>query len=79
MSFTFHLYDSISQDIKSEGKDTYTIILFGTSPEGKPVRVTVTGFEPFFYVELPQLKTAYADFLVYMTVKCKELQLPDDD
>ncbi len=78
MSFTFHLYDSISQDMKSEGKDSYTILLFGTSPEGKPVKVTVTGFEPFFYVELPQIKTAYADFLVYMTLKCKELQLPDD-
>ena len=63
MSFTFHLFDSISQDIKSEGKDSYTICLFGSSPQGTPVKVEVTGFEPFFYIQLPQTKRAFGDFL----------------
>jgi DNA polymerase elongation subunit (family B) len=29
------------------------IHLFGTTPEGTSVRVSVTGFEPYFYIELP--------------------------
>jgi DNA polymerase elongation subunit (family B) len=34
-------------------KKALVIHLFGTTAEGKSVRATVTGFEPFFYVELP--------------------------
>jgi DNA polymerase elongation subunit (family B) len=67
MPITFHLFDSIAQDNRSEGKDSYTILLFGSTPEGKPVKLSVTGFEPFFYVELPSTKEAYADFVERMT------------
>lgn len=63
MTITFHLFDSLAQDEKSEGKDSYTIFLFGSSTEGKPVKLTVTGFQPFFYVGLPDTKEAFADFL----------------
>jgi DNA polymerase elongation subunit (family B) len=78
MPFTFHLFDSISQDERSEGKDSYAIYLFGTSPEGKPVRVTVTGFEPFFYVELPDTKDAYGDFLERMNAELPGLGVKSD-
>jgi len=63
MPITFHLFDSIAQDERTEGKDSYTIILFGSTPEGKPVKLTVTGFEPFFYIELPSTKDAFGDFV----------------
>lgn len=63
MPITFHLFDSIAQDERIEGKDSYTILLFGSTPEGKPVQLKVTGFEPFFYVELPSTRDAYADFI----------------
>ncbi len=64
---TFHLFDSTAFDDKSDGKDNYTILLFGSTPEGKPVRLQVKGFEAFFYVELPQTKDAFADFLEQMS------------
>ena len=63
---TFHLFDATSQDTKTDGKDRYTILLFGSTAQGKPVRLTVTGFESFFYVELPETKDAFADFLEQM-------------
>ena len=61
MSLPFHLIDALSQDEKSEGKDRYTIILFGSTAEGSPVKLSVTGFEPFFYVELPSESRALSD------------------
>jgi DNA polymerase elongation subunit (family B) len=64
---TFHLYDTLSHDVRTDGKDSYTIVLFGSTPEGKPVRLDVIGFESFFYVELPSTKDAYADFLEQMS------------
>jgi len=70
MSLTFHLFDSIAQDDKIEGKDTYTIHLFGSTTTGAPVHLTVTGFRPFFYVEIPSLPDAYADFVERMGQEC---------
>ena len=70
MPLTFHLFDSIAQDSDpgyNKTKDTsYTIFLFGSTSEGRPVRLTVNGFEPFFYIELPETKSAFADFLENM-------------
>ena len=68
MPLTFHLFDSIAQDSDADKtKDTsYTIFLFGSTSEGTPVRLTVNGFEPFFYIELPETKSAFADFLEHM-------------
>jgi len=93
MPLTFHILDSLAQDITvTETEDTQeiefpaaaapdsdsddevrtrrrgvkgpkgpqalanrkmVIHLFGSTAEGKPVRVNVTGFQPFFYVRLP--------------------------
>lgn len=45
---------STSKDKKDETSTRAMIIhLFGTTPEGKSVRVEVNGFRPFFYVALP--------------------------
>jgi DNA polymerase elongation subunit (family B) len=66
MNTTFHLFDAIAQDEQSEGNESYTLILFGSTPEGTPVKLTVTGFQPFFYVELPKLKGAFNDFVSLM-------------
>ena len=63
MSVTFHILDSLAQDTKLEDKDSYTIHLFGSTPEGVPVQCTVQGFEPFFYVEIPSTRDAFSDFL----------------
>lgn len=66
MSLTFHLLDSIAQDTKLEEKDSYTIYLFGSTAEGKPVQCQIQGFQPFFYIELPSVKDAFSDFLERM-------------
>jgi DNA polymerase elongation subunit (family B) len=78
MPITFHLFDSIAQDERVEGKDRYTIILFGSTPEGKPVKMTVTGFEPFFYVELPSTKDAFGDFVERMNDELPTLGISSD-
>lgn len=62
----FHLFDATAQDNRSDGKDRYTILLFGSTKEGTPVRLTVTGFEAFFYIQLPDTKDAFVDFLEQM-------------
>jgi DNA polymerase elongation subunit (family B) len=78
MPTTFHLFDSIAQDssaefehslaMKTKVKDSaYTIFLFGSTPQGKAIQIEVTGFEPFFYVEIPSTKDAYADFVERMS------------
>jgi DNA polymerase elongation subunit (family B) len=64
---TLHLFDATAHDDRSDGKDRYTILLFGSTQEGTPVRLTVTGFEAFFYVQLPDTKDAFADFLEQMS------------
>ena len=49
---------STSKDKKDETSTRAMIIhLFGTTPEGKSVRVEVNGFCPFFYVALPPTTT----------------------
>ena len=78
MPITFHLFDSIAQDERTEGKDTYTILLFGSTPEGKPVQLKVTGFEPFFYVELPSTKDAYGDFVERLSSEIPTLGIPSE-
>ena len=79
MPITFHLFDSIAQDERIEGKDSYTILLFGSTPEGTPIQLKVTGFEPFFYVELPSTKDAYGDFVGRIMEIIGEEQLPIAD
>jgi DNA polymerase elongation subunit (family B) len=78
MPITFHLFDSIAQDERTEGKDSYTIILFGSTPEGKPVKLTVTGFEPFFYIELPSTKDAFGDFVERLQDELPTLGISSD-
>ena len=57
MSILFHLFDAIAQDRYEKGVGMkYTIHLFGCSSDGKPVHLTVNGFEPFFYVRLPEIQ-----------------------
>jgi DNA polymerase elongation subunit (family B) len=41
----------------SPNKSEMVIHLFGTTEEGKSLRVSVIGFEPYFYVELPDKKS----------------------
>jgi DNA polymerase elongation subunit (family B) len=53
MRTKIHIFDTIAQD---PFKESYTIVLFGSTAEGKAVRLNVQGFEPYFYVELPPLR-----------------------
>jgi DNA polymerase elongation subunit (family B) len=50
-----HIFDAVAQD---PSKESYTIVLFGSTPEGRAVRLHIEGFEPYFYVELPPIKNA---------------------
>lgn len=40
----------------------YVIHLFGTTPDGKTVRLTVKNFEPFFFVRIPEGAKMFANF-----------------
>jgi len=51
----FHLFDSIAQDTYEKGIAKLVIHLFGCTAEGQPIHITVNGFEPFFYVRLPEV------------------------
>jgi hypothetical protein len=61
----FQLLGSSAGDVKGE----YQITLFGSTAEGNSVGLTVTGFEPFFYVEIPDTWTARqkADYRTFLT------------
>lgn len=54
-----HIFDAVAQD---PSKESFTIVLFGTTPEGEAVRLHVKGFEPYFYVELPPVRSALPGF-----------------
>ena len=54
-----HIFDAVAQD---PSKESYTIVLFGSTPEGEAVRLHVKHFEPYFYVELPPMKSALSIF-----------------
>jgi DNA polymerase elongation subunit (family B) len=59
MSTKIHIFDAVAQD---PSKESFTIVLFGSTPEGKAVRLHIKGFEPYFYVELPGLKSGLSLF-----------------
>lgn len=64
-ALTFQILGSTAKDVAGE----YQITLFGSNQEGKSVSLVVTGFEPFFYIELPDSwtvkeRTLYESFLL---------------
>ena len=62
-----------SQDIT---KKALVIHLFGTTAEGKSIRVSVTGFEPYFYVELPSgSRATQRNFKTELEKRAKPLNL----
>jgi hypothetical protein len=63
-SLEFQLLGATTKDVQG----AYQITLFGCSKEGQSVSLSVTGFEPFFYIEIPEEWTsstiaAYQRFL----------------
>ena len=49
MSLQFQILGASAKDVEK----AYQITLFGSDSEGKSVALFITGFEPFFYVEMP--------------------------
>jgi DNA polymerase elongation subunit (family B) len=49
MSLQFQILGASAKDVQNE----YHITLFGSNSEGKSVALSITEFEPFFYIELP--------------------------
>jgi len=49
-SLQFQILGSSAKDVTGE----YQITIFGATAEGYSVSLAVTGFEPFFYIELPE-------------------------
>jgi DNA polymerase elongation subunit (family B) len=47
---------------QKQGVREMIIHLFGTTAEGKHVRLSVNGFKPFFYVEIPARENAFTIF-----------------
>lgn len=57
-------------------KKALVIHLFGTTVDGTSIRATVTGFEPYFYVELPNSsKTTQRTFKMELERRAKPLNL----
>jgi DNA polymerase elongation subunit (family B) len=54
MSLTFQVLGSTTRD----EHQAFVVTLFGCDPDGKSVSLDVTGFRPYFYVELPSRWTA---------------------
>ena len=62
MNNTFHCFDWFAEDLNYS---SYTIYGFGLSKEGKSIAIHITGFEPFFYISVPDTWTfiEYANFI----------------
>jgi DNA polymerase elongation subunit (family B) len=68
----FQCKDLVSRDIyvtvaDEDGTDKikqYEIILFGTTADGQSVALTVKGFKPFFYVQIPSICVPYKTELI---------------
>jgi DNA polymerase elongation subunit (family B) len=72
-SLQFQILGSSAKDAHGE----YQITVYGATADGYSVSLAVTGFQPFFYVELPDAwttrdRTAYEQFLL-SGIKGKEL------
>ena len=48
-ALTFQIVGASAKDAAG----AYQITLFGSTADGKSVSLAITGFQPFFYVELP--------------------------
>ena len=64
-SLQFQILGSTAKDVEG----AYQIIVFGATADGDSVSLAVTGFEPFFYVELPDAwaspqRGGYQNFLL---------------
>ena len=65
MALTFQVLGSTTRD----EKQAFVITLFGCDPDGQSVSLDVTGFRPFFYVEIPTTwspkdRSKYRDWLL---------------
>lgn len=59
MTHKIHIFDAVAQDPYQE---SFTIVLFGSTEDGKAARIHVEGFEPYFYVELPPGRSSFSLF-----------------
>ena len=67
-------YENEFVETKVTNKREYIIHLFGTTSEGKSIRVSVSGFEPYFYIELPDnLKHTYTNFIEILKHETKHI------
>jgi DNA polymerase elongation subunit (family B) len=71
-----HIFDAIAQDPSQE---SFTIVLFGSTPEGEAVRLHVEGFEPYFYVELPNIRNAMTIFRKNLETELGKTKLVEDE
>ncbi len=71
----FQILSATTKDVR--GTD-YRITLFGATAAGKSVSLEVTGFEPYFYVELPD-DWRPADKLAYQRYLLSHLSDPDKE
>lgn len=69
-SLQFQLLGATTKDVQG----AYQITLFGSNDKGQSVSLNVTGFEPFFFIELPETWTAtsIAAYQRYLTKELKE-------
>ena len=49
----FQIIGSSAKDVFTGGIGHFQITLFGVTAEGYSVSLAVTGFKPFFFVEIP--------------------------
>jgi DNA polymerase elongation subunit (family B) len=61
----------------AQAKRELVIHLFGATPEGKPVRVDVTGFRPSFYLKLPDTNVGAAIESIKLYILNQRINLAD--
>ncbi len=76
LPLTFQILGTTTKDLKDE----YRITLFGSTTRGRSVSLEVTGFEPYFYVDLPDTwtnreVTVYQRFLVERFTEAEQRQI----
>ena len=70
MALEFMIIGSSAKDVYVKGSNgSYQITLFGATADGTSVSLSITGYQPFFFVEIPDMwstqdRAAYQTFLL---------------
>ena len=65
--------------VKGSNQRQFTIHLFGSMEDGRPLRCDVTGFRPFFYLRLPEERSKHGGAVEAIRSYLKKQHVPLDE